>query len=273
MNIWYLFLYQPLVNILMFVYQALGGNLGVAIIVTTALIRLLLIPLTAPGMKAAAKMQELKPELDKLKEKYKKDNQGLAQAQLELYRQHKINPLGSLLPTIIQFMLLIALFQAFSNTLKPLDGVGEINRVLYPFIALPANATLNTRFLYLDVTKPDMFNLPNPINIGPISLSQVPGLFLIGAVVVQFLSSKLMMGRVATKKQSDNKEIKKDNSSQEDMMMTMQKQMLILGPLMTLIIGVKFPSGMVLYWFVFSLTMIIQQWYTQKIALVKVDKN
>jgi len=138
---------------------------------------------------------------------------------------------------------------------------------------LPASATLNTRFLYLDVTKPDMFNLPNPINIGPISLSQVPGLFLIGAVVVQFLSSKLMMGRVATKKQSDNKEIKKDNSSQEDMMMTMQKQMLILGPLMTLIIGVKFPSGMVLYWFVFSLTMIIQQWYTQKIALVKVDKN
>jgi len=74
---------------------------------------------------------------------------------------------------------------------------------------------------------------------------------------------------------SVNKNDKKKNGSSEDMMMSMQKQMMIVGPLMTLIIGINFPSGMVLYWFVISLTMIFQQWYMQnkKLTIIKVTKT
>jgi len=272
MNIWQIFLYQPLINILIFMYQALGSNLGVAIIGTTILVRLALIPLTMPGMKSAQKMQELKPELDKLKQKYGNDKQGLAQGQIDLYKKHNINPFGSLLPTILQFLLLIALFQVFTTALKPGADINSLNSVLYNFVKLPESTQINTQFFYLDVTKQDVFSLPSPINLGPISIPSIPGLFLIGAVLVQFLSSKVMMVDIG---KSVNKNDKKKNGSSEDMMMSMQKQMMIVGPLMTLIIGINFPSGMVLYWFVISLTMIFQQWYMQnkKLTIIKVTKT
>ncbi len=261
MNLWHIFLFQPLVNILLFMYQALGENLGIAIIATTILVRLLLIPLTSPGMKSAAKMQELRPELEKLKVKHGKDKQALAQAQLELYKKNNINPFGSLLPTILQFILLIAMFQAFTSALKPGQAIGEINSMLYSFIRLPENTTINTQFLYLDVTKPDVFALPTPLVLGPLVISVVPGIFLIGSALVQYLSTKLML------KAGAKQQVKKstgENSGPEDMMVTMQKQMMVIGPIMTLVIGFNFPSGMVLYWFVISLTMVVQQLYMQR---------
>lgn len=271
MNLWNIFLYQPLINILMFMYQALGANLGFAIIGTTVLVRLALIPLTMPSLKSSQKIQELKPELDRLKQKYANDKQGLAQAQLDLYKKHNINPFGSLLPTILQFLILIALFQVFTTTLKPGFEVGSLNTKLYGFIKLPENTIINTNFIYLDVTKPDVINLSSPINLGPISIPSLPGLFLIAAAIVQFVSSKLMItgvGKNAIEKNSSKKE-----SGPEDMMMSMQKQMMVIGPLMTLIIGLQFPSGMVLYWFIFSLTMIAQQWYMQRSLITKINKT
>lgn len=229
MSIWFTFLYQPLINVLMFMYQALGSNLGLAIIATTILIRLLLIPLTTPGMKSAAKMQELKPELDKLKKNFGKDAQSLAQAQLALYREHNINPMGSLLPTILQFMLLIAMFQAFNNTLKTGTDISQINPNLYPFIQIADTHTLNTRFLYFDLTAPDTFKLNSPLALGPIKIDQVPGIMLLLAAAVQFISSYLMM---PAKKKDEKKNTGEDPKS-DDMMASMQKQMLFLGPINT----------------------------------------
>jgi YidC/Oxa1 family membrane protein insertase len=249
----YTLLYQPLLNGLIFFYK-IFGNLGLAIIVLTILIRFLLIPLTLPSLKAASKLKEIAPQLEKLKKKYAKDKQKFAQAQLEIYKKHKINPAAGCLPQIIQLIILIALYQAFAKVLQP-DGdiVSKLNEVLYPFLRLPAETVINTRFFYLDLAKPDIFRLPG-------FTFPFPGFFLLAAALVQFLSSKMMQPQT----QIAQTQAKETPSAQDDLAVAMQTQMLYLFPLMTILIGFSFPSGLVLYWFVFSLFTMIQQYFLNK---------
>jgi len=249
-------LYQPLVNSLIFLYQILGHNLGLAIIGLTIIIRGLLTPLTAPSLKAAQKMKDLAPEMDKLKKKFGKDKQKLAQAQLELYKKYGINPAAGCLPQILQIIILLALFQAFSQVLKE-DGeiIKKLNDLLYGPLKITDAVSIQTRFLYLDLNKPDMIALPFRLNILGFVIDKLPGIFLIGSAVVQFLSSKMMMPTV----KAEEKVAKKTVQKEDDMATTMQKQMLYMMPLMTLFIGFNFPSGLVLYWLTFSLFMLGQQ--------------
>ncbi len=255
MNIWFTLLYQPLVNALIAFYQ-LFGNLGVAIIGLTVVLRLLMIPLTTPSLKAAQKMKELQPELAKLKAKYKHNQAEFAKAQLELYQKHGANPAAGCLPQLLQIVILIALFQAFSQVLKT-DGdiITKLNKILYPFLRLADNHQIKTQFLYLDLTKPDLLSLPFVLDLGVFKLEKLPGFFLLAAAVVQFLSSKMMMPVVAKEK----KLAKKTKEKTDDMAAMMQGQMLYLMPLMTLFIGFTFPAGLVLYWLTFSVVMMFQQ--------------
>ena len=260
MNIWFTLLYQPLVNALIVFYN-IFGNFGLAIIGLTAAIRTLLIPLTAPSLKIGQKMKELAPELAKLKKKFGKDKPALAKAQMALYKQHGVNPTAGCLPQIIQIIILIALFQAFSKVLRS-DGdiIANLNEVLYPSLQLAKDTVINAKFFYLDLTKPDLISLPFKIGIGNIGIDKIPGIFLIAAAAIQFLSSKLMMPSVKT----EEKIAKKTETKSDDMATMMQSQMLYLMPLMTLIIGFTFPSGLVLYWLTFSLFMLIQQMLLKK---------
>ena len=94
------FIYQPILNTLIWLYSALGNNLGFAIIVLTLIIRTVLIPFTLPQMKSAKKMATLKPELDALKKKHGSDSKLLQQKTLELYQKNNINPAAGCLPFI-----------------------------------------------------------------------------------------------------------------------------------------------------------------------------
>ena len=256
MNIWFAFLYQPLVNALMFFTQTLGGNLGLAIISLTLVLRTIMIPLTSPSLKAAQKMKDLAPELEKLKKKYKHDKTALAKAQMELYKKHGANPVSGCLPQIIQIIILIALFQAFSQVLRSNgETLVKLNEVLYSPLKLQSIEQLKTHFFYLDLTQPDLIKLPFKIGIDKFSLDKIPGLFLIGAALTQFLSSKAMMPTV----KKEEKIAKKTKGKSDDMAAAMQEQMLYLMPAMTLFIGFTFPSGLVLYWLTFSLFMLVQQ--------------
>lgn len=264
MNIWFTLLYQPLVNVLILFYKILWQNLGLAIIAMTVFIRLLLLPVTMPSLKTSKKIKEIKPELDKLKEKYKNEPQKFSQAQLKLYKKHGINPVAGCLPQIIRIVLLIALFQAFRQTLQA-DGdvIAKVNEVLYSFLRLPEGSGINTRFLYLELTKPDklteLINLPQE-GVFNWLREYLPGPLLIGASISQFLYSKNMMGTasVAEEKAKETKE------TEDDMAASMQKQMLYMMPIMTLLIGLNLPSGLVLYWLVFALVMLIQQLFLDK---------
>lgn len=138
MNFWNTFLIQPLTNALSFLYSSVfKGNLGLAIIAFTVLLRILLFPLSLPALKSAKAQRELKPKLDKLRKKYKDDRQKLAQAQMELFRQTGVNPFAGCLPQILQVLILIALFQVLREMLE--------------------NGGLNTQFLIWDLSQPDRY--------------------------------------------------------------------------------------------------------------------
>jgi YidC/Oxa1 family membrane protein insertase len=116
-------LWQALVDgvkeILKFLYEltvTMGiPSYGLAILFLTILIKLLLYPLSQKQMKSMKRMQEIQPKIKEIQEKYKKNPEKANRAIMELYQQHKINPLAGCLPLLIQMPVLIALFQALQQ--------------------------------------------------------------------------------------------------------------------------------------------------------------
>lgn len=228
-------LYQPLLFILKFLTNSLDGNLGLAILTLTFLIRLVLIPLTVPGMKVAKKMRELKPHLDELKKKYAKDKKRLQQEQLKLYQQHKVNPLSGCLPQIVQIVVVFALYRVFIDFLEN----GNLN-----------GANINLSFLGMNLAEPDTTYVM-PILAG---LSQ-----LIFALIILPGADTTAEKTLAASTPS-----KKDDKKAEDvteMSETMQKQMVYIFPAMIFFMSLKFPSGLALYWVASTTFLIIQQYF------------
>jgi len=249
MNIFTLLLTQPLANGLILFYKVFGGNLGIAILLFSLSLIFALRPLTKPYMESMKKMKDLEPQLSKLKKKFANDKLKLSQAQADLYKQYKINPMGGCLPYVLQFAVLIALFNVFTTVLSA-DGnaTGKINTLLYPALRLSEGQTLNTHFLYLNISKPDTFSIPGiPFPI--------PGIFLLLATIAQFLSVKITSPYIAAEK----KVAAKTKSEGDDVQVAMQQSMTYTLPLMTLFFGLTFPSGLALYWLVFSIVNVWQQ--------------
>jgi len=248
-NIFTIALVQPLTNGLILFYKVLGQNLGVAILVFSLFLIFLLRPLTKPYMQSMKKIRDLEPQLAKLRKKFGKDKLKMSQAQAELYKQNKINPAAGCLPYILQFAVLIALFQVFTAALSGPDiASGKLNQLLYQPLKFTDGQRVNTKFLYLDISKPDTFSIPGV----PFGL---PGLFLLLATLAQFLSVKIMAPYLS----EEQKIAKKTKSQADDMQVAMQSSMTYTLPLMTLIFGLRFPSGLALYWLVFSVVNVWQQ--------------
>jgi len=162
MNIFTTALIQPLTNGLVVAYRIFGENMGLAILGFGLFLRVVLNPLTKPYMESMKKMKEFAPQLEKLKKKHGSDKVKLAQAQSEFYKQKGINPGAGCLPYLLQIVVLIAFFNVFSRVLSA-DGdiVLKFNELLYEPLKFGAQDVINTKFLYLDVTKPDVFRIPS----------------------------------------------------------------------------------------------------------------
>lgn len=223
------FLVNPITQVLIFLYGITGQNLGLAILLLTLAIRSILVPITIPSLKSAKKMQELKPKLDKLKEKFKGDKKKLQLAQLDLYKQEGINPAAGCLPQIAQLVVLIALYQVF---IQFING-SEIN-----------GQPLNLSFLWLNLGKPDPFYIL-PILAG---LTQL------------VLSLMMMSGLESHVKAPKVKDEKKKEEDSLEMAQSMQQQMLFIMPAMTTLIALKFPSGLALYWVATTVFSLVQQY-------------
>lgn len=248
MNIFNIILIQPLANGLILFYRILGENMGLAIIGFSFALRILLNPLTKPYMESMKKMKDIEPQVAKLKLKYAKDQKGLMQAQTELYRQKGINPGAGCIPYILQIVVLIALFNVFNRVLKS-EGIAGFNELLYSPLKFVTGDVLNTKFLYLDITKPDVFHIPGlPFPI--------PGPLLFLASFLQLIASQMMAPFV----KQEEKVAKKTVSQADDMQVSMQKSMTYTFPLFTLVFGVGFPSGLALYWMLFSFWQVWQQY-------------
>lgn len=252
MNIFNVVLIAPLANGLILFYKLLGENMGLAIIGFSFALRFLLNPLTKPYMQSMKKMKDFEPQLAKLKERHKDDKKKLLAAQADFYKQKGINPGAGCLPYLLQIVVLIALFNVFTRVLSPNgDVVFKFNELLYSPLRFTEGEVINTRFLYLDITRPDAFK----VSFLPFS---IPGPILILAALLQFVSAKIM----TPFQKLEEKVAKKTKGATDDLQVSMQKSMSLTFPLFTLIFGLSFPSGLALYWLLFSLFQLLQQYRT-----------
>lgn len=226
------FVTEPFLNFLIFVASFLPDhNLGIAIIVLTLLVKLVLFFPTQHAMEGQKKMQLLQPKLEVLKKQYAGDSTRLHEETMKLWKEHKVNPLQSCLPMVIQFPILIGLFYVIQ------DGVHlEISRhLLYPMYQdLPW--TFGTRFLWLDLTKPEWY-------VFPLMLT-----------VLQYCQMKLSFHQARKKAEKDGKA--QTASKEQDMQ---QKVMLYALPVMVGAFAFQFPAAVSLYWGISTLFGIGQQ--------------
>lgn len=114
---WFHFIARPLVQLLRFSHS-FTGNYGVDIILLTFLVKLVFFPLTNKSFRSMAQMREVQPLMERLREQYKDDREKLNKEMMELYRRHKINPLGGCLPMLVQMPVFIGLYQALSSAIE-----------------------------------------------------------------------------------------------------------------------------------------------------------
>lgn len=166
-------------------------------------------------------MTDLQPKINALKEKHKDDKEAHARATMELYKEHKVNPLSSCLPLLIQLPILIALYQVFIQSLN-----GQQLHGLYSFIVDPGKI--------------------NPVFLHWLNLSHNNVYMAVVAGLLQYWQSRLMLPKTATT----------DTTAK-----MMQYQTLYFLPAVTIFIGAKFPAGLTLYWIVTTLFGVAQQYY------------
>lgn len=252
----------PFVNAL-FGFYYLVGNLGWAIVLVTVVIRLVLLPLVIPSLKSAQKMKDLQPKLNKLKEKYGSDKQAMAKAQMDLYKTEGINPLSGCLPQILQIAILLLFFSAFNMVTGYSQGKGTMDQVNSQLISpfkISQDFKFDVNFLGSDLALTPANVFSHGIGLGLV----LPLILLVGSGALQFWSAKLMMPAPKV----DEKVIKATKDKEDDMMSAMRTQSTYFMPLMTIFIGWNFSLGLLLYWFVNSAVMVVQQ-----IAISKVGKN
>lgn len=239
----------PLANGLIVFYNFFGHNLGVATILFSSFLFLITRPLSKPQLESMKKIREIQPLVDKLKKKYGTDKMAFSKAQAELYKQKGINPGAGCIFQILQLVILIAFYQVFASSLSnDAASIVKLNNLLYQPLKIATDATLNTNFWYLNISKPDIFNISGI----PFAL---PGLFLVLAIIAQFLSVKITAPFV----EAEKKVVKTTKNETDDMQLAMSSSMMYTIPLMTLYFGYKFPSGLALYWLVFSIGTVWQQ--------------
>lgn len=249
MNIFTTILIQPLANGLILFYRVLGNNMGLAIIGFTLTLVTLLRPMTKKSMDAMKKMRDYQPQLDKLKKKYKNDKQGLMKAQSDFYKQKGINPGAGCLPMILQFVVLIGLFQVFNQALTGGGDPTKLNALLYEPLKFHAGEILNTKFLFWDVTQHNKFRIPGlPFDL--------PGILVFLAAIAQMISAKIASPYL----EIEEKVAKKTPQKSDDFQTAMQSSAIYTMPLMTLLIGTSLSSGVVIYWLTFSIYQTIQQY-------------
>ena len=164
MDIWNLIIIQPFTNVLLFIYTLVAHNFGIAIILFTCLIRLITHPLMVQQIKGQKAMQDLQKDKRyiEMQKKYKDDKEKLAQEQMKLYQELHISPFASCLPTLIQFPIMIGLYQSVILALAstPIDLV-NLTRHVYPWLLKVADLIpLNSHFLWMDLGAPERLNLP-----------------------------------------------------------------------------------------------------------------
>lgn len=225
--------YRPLLNGLIFLYNIIPGHdFGIAIIILTAIIRLILWPMTNKSLKNQKILAKIQPKAVEIKNKFKNNKEAQAKALMALYSENKINPLSGFLPIIIQIPILLALWQVFLHSLN--SDLGS----LYSFVSAPGK--IQTVFL------------------GIVDLSHKNMVLAILSGVLQYIQTKMIMP-APVKSGSNNS----GSAGAPDFNGIMSKQMLYFMPVLSVIIFWSLPAALPLYWIVTTLFAILQQYLNQ----------
>lgn len=238
-ELWNALLINPLMNAMVLLYRYVG-NLGLAIILLSFFVRLVMVPFFIPNLKTAKKQRDLKPELDAIREKFKHDKKKQAEMQMELFRKHGVSPASGCLANIVTLLVPIALYGVI-NEISHAADITTINPKLYAdWLRFASGEVLNSRLLFFDMAKPDRtFILP------------------VLCAILQFASSKMMMPAI----NKAEKLAEKTPQKSDDMMYNMQEQMLYMFPVMMLIFGFSLPSGVMLNIFVSTVFTLVQSYF------------
>jgi YidC/Oxa1 family membrane protein insertase len=223
-------LVHPIFNLLAIIYAYLPWHdFGFAIIILTVIIRLILWPVVTRQLHSQRAMQELQPELVRIKAEAKGDRTLEGKLTMELYKEREINPLSSLLPLVIQLPIFIALYAVLRDVVKP----NEIAQLAYPGVKHlgPIADIIASKTAF------------HPHLLGVIDLAKASPILGVLAGLAQFIQTK----QLAPKKTSN------DTAAQITATMT------YLFPFVTLILGLTFPSALTLYWTTSSAVAILQQ--------------
>lgn len=232
-SIWNTVLYQPLINALAFLVSVIpGGDVGIAVIVLTILVKIILFPLSQKSIESQAQMNILAPELNKIKASgASKEEQ--ARLTFELYKQHKTNPFSGCLLVLIQIPIIFALYYVFFKGIKFESGL------LYSFIHVPEN--INMIFLgVLDITKKSV-------------------VLAILAGVSQYLQAHFMPKPPVSPSTGSS-----TGSFGESFTKNMNLQMKYIFPFIVAFIAYSISGAVALYWITSNLFMVGQQIYVKK---------
>jgi YidC/Oxa1 family membrane protein insertase len=214
--IWNQILLNPSTNLMVLLDRLLFGSYGLALIVFTVALRLITLPLTLKQMRSSKRMTQLQPKIQEI-QKTHKDPKRRSEETMKLYKEEGVNPAGCLVPTLVQFPVLIALYEVIRITLGTTpESLIDLSHRLYPWQFVQQGIPLASHFLWMDLGSPDNTYLM-PILV----------------VVTMWLSQRLTM----TKQMQANPQAAQTNQI-----------MLIFMPLLFGWLSIKYPSGLGLYW-------------------------
>ena len=230
--LWHTFIFDPITNLLVFFVQIIpGASVGFAIIATTIVIRILLLPLSKKVLKSQIAQQKLQPQMDKIRETIL-DKQEQSRAMLELYRAEGVNPLAGIFLLLIQIPIIISLYFVFRN------GLIIDDNILYSFIQIPEH--VQHFFLGIDMRERSII------------LAIFAGLTQAASLQVLFhLQEKY---KVAGAPENNLARAMRD----------MQKIMARILPIMVAGFAVFFPAAIPLYWCVSNLFTIAQEYFLRR---------
>lgn len=225
-------LIQPLFNLLAVVYAVLPlHDFGLAVIIFTVLIRLLLWPLVNRQLHSQRAMQSLQPEVARIRKEAKGDRQKESQLLMELYKEREVSPFGSLGLLLIQLPIFWALFYVLRDMVK----AGQIDQLAYSWVK------------HMQAIKDVLQHhggIINPTFLGYFNLAHPAPILAVTAGLAQYFQTKQLM----PKQQGGDVQARAMQSTA------------IVVPVITILVGLTLPSALALYWTVTSLIAILQQW-------------
>lgn len=243
MGIFQELLYRPLFNALILLYTFLPGtDLGLAILVLTILVRLLLSPLLTRQFRSQRALAALQPKMAEIRSKTK-DQAEQSRRLLALYKEHGVNPASGCLPLLVQLPVLWAMFAVLQDGLKP-----EALARLYPSVPRPEMVD-HVSFGVLDLAASAFQRAPDGIHVAW------------SAVVLAVLTGLTTYWQTRMTPGSQTHTITQDKTPTEQAMHRMSRQMLFIVPITTTYFSLVFPAGLALYWFTSTLVAVLQQRY------------